>query len=148
MKYLSRKSSVEVQEPPFSRKIKNSGWHGCCALSLFGCFHVNRRPASFKPRRPPRRKSYDQSRKSRTDPGARHGYRTEVPSSLSSSRECHNEHPTHGIELIRNCPKSLGRPYNVALRDTEMVLFGPFWGSYTGQIYGRNPAPTPFRTVS
>src|SRR5215217_6584116 len=49
---------------------------------------------------------------------------------------------------IRNCPKSLGRPYNVALRDTEMVLFGPFWGSYTGQIYGRNPASTPFRTVS
>jgi hypothetical protein len=48
----------------------------------------------------------------------------------------------------RNCPKSLGRPYNVALRDTEMVLFGPFWRSYTGQIYGRNPAPTPFRTVS
>src|SRR5215203_1218543 len=48
----------------------------------------------------------------------------------------------------RNCPKSLGRPYNVALWDTEMVLFGPFWRSYTGQIYGRNPAPTPFRTVS
>src|SRR5215212_8940631 len=29
-----------------------------------------------------------------------------------------------------------------------MILFGPFWRSYTGQIYGRNPAPTPFRTVS
>src|SRR5215203_3847480 len=27
-------------------------------------------------------------------------------------------------------------------------LFGPFWRSYTGQIYGRNFAPTPFRTVS
>src|SRR5215212_5366932 len=48
----------------------------------------------------------------------------------------------------RNCPKSLGRPYNVALRDTEMALFGPFWRSYTGQIYGRNSAPTPFQTVS
>src|ERR671921_1210768 len=100
MTYLSPKSSVEAQEPPFPRKIKNSGWHGCCALSLFGCFHVNRRPASFKPRRPPRRKSYDPLRKSRTDSGARHGYRTEVSSRLSS-RERHNEHPTHGIELIR-----------------------------------------------
>ena len=29
-----------------------------------------------------------------------------------------------------------------------MVLFGPFWRSYTGQIYGGNFAPTPFRTVS
>src|SRR5919107_780125 len=100
MTCLFRKSSVEVQEPPFSRKIKNSGWHGCCALSRFGCFHVNRRPASFKPRRPPRRKSYDPLRKSRTDPSARHSYRTEVPSSLSS-RERHAAHPTHGIELIR-----------------------------------------------
>src|SRR5919112_4096373 len=84
MPYLSRKSSVEVQEPPFSRKIKNSGWHGCCALSLSACVHVNRRPASFKPSSPTRSKSYDPLRKSRTDPGARHGYRTEVPSSLSS----------------------------------------------------------------
>src|ERR671920_2451100 len=48
----------------------------------------------------------------------------------------------------RNCPKSLGRSCNVALRDTEMVLFGPFWPLYTGQIYGRSVAPTPFRTVS
>ena len=48
----------------------------------------------------------------------------------------------------RNCLKSLGRPYNVALGDTEMVLFGPFWPSYTGQVYGRSVAPTPFRTVS
>ncbi len=48
----------------------------------------------------------------------------------------------------RNCPKRLGRPYNVALRDTETVLFGPLWGSYSGQIYDQNPAPTPFRTVS
>src|SRR5215208_886955 len=39
-------------------------------------------------------------------------------------------------------------PLQVALRHTERVLFGPFWRSYTGQIYGRNPAPTPFRTVS
>src|SRR5215207_4509144 len=29
-----------------------------------------------------------------------------------------------------------------------MVLFGPFWRSYAGQIYGRSVAPTPFRTVS
>src|SRR5215207_9750642 len=32
----------------------------------------------------------------------------------------------------RNCLKSLRRPYNVALRDTEIVLFGSFWRSYTG----------------
>src|SRR5215203_5797317 len=48
----------------------------------------------------------------------------------------------------RNCPKSRGRSCNVALRDTEMVLVGPFWPSYTAQIYGRSVAPTPFRTVS
>ena len=29
-----------------------------------------------------------------------------------------------------------------------MVLVGPFWPSYTAQIYGRSVAPTPFRTVS
>src|SRR5215204_2577139 len=29
-----------------------------------------------------------------------------------------------------------------------MILFGPFWRSYTGQIYGRNPAPVLFQTVS
>src|SRR5829696_5594253 len=39
-------------------------------------------------------------------------------------------------------------PLQVALRYTERVLLGPFWRSYTGQIYGRNPSPTPFRTVS
>jgi hypothetical protein len=37
---------------------------------------------------------------------------------------------------IRNCPKSPARPYNVALRDTEMVLSRSFWHAYTGQVYG------------
>src|SRR5215204_1497536 len=32
--------------------------------------------------------------------------------------------PVSGNEPSRNCSKSLGRPYNVALQDTEMVLFG------------------------
>src|SRR5215217_2487574 len=29
-----------------------------------------------------------------------------------------------------------------------MVLFGSFWRAYTGQVYARSVAPTPFRTVS
>ena len=43
----------------------------------------------------------------------------------------------------RNCPKSLGRPYNVALRDTEMVLFGPFWRS----ILAKSTVETPLRPL-
>src|SRR5215217_1590856 len=39
-------------------------------------------------------------------------------------------------QFLRNCPKSRGRSCNVALRDTEMVLVGPYWPSYTAQIYG------------
>src|SRR5215217_8521692 len=41
------------------------------------------------------------------------------------------EHP------FRNCPKSLGRVYSVALRTAEKALFGPFWSPYTVQIHGR-----------
>src|SRR5919112_5117534 len=48
------------------------------------------------------------------------------------------------FETVRKVSDAL----QVALRHTERVLFGPFWRSYTGQIYGRNPAPTPFRPVS
>jgi hypothetical protein len=48
----------------------------------------------------------------------------------------------------RNCPKSLGRAYNVALRATETVLFGSFWTPYSRQVYDRSVAYTPFRTVS
>src|SRR5215207_9795473 len=44
--------------------------------------------------------------------------------------------------------KSRTHLQRVALRATEMVLFGPFWPPYTGQIYGWGVAPTPFRTVS
>src|SRR5215211_21401 len=55
-------------------------------------------------------------------------------------------------QFPRESPSKLSEksrmPLQVALRHTERVLFGPFWRSYTGQIYGRNPAPTPFRTVS
>src|SRR5215204_3074151 len=55
---------------------------------------------------------------------------------------------SRGRVAQRNCLKSFGRPYNVALRDTEMVLFVPFWPSYTGQVCRRSVASTPFRTVS
>src|SRR3712207_5960647 len=48
----------------------------------------------------------------------------------------------------RDCPKSLGRPLQHSLTGHEKALFGPFWRSYTGQIYGRSVARTPFRTVS
>src|ERR671920_875723 len=55
-------------------------------------------------------------------------------------------------QFPRESPSKLSEtsrmPLQVALRHTERVLFGPFWPLYTGQIYGRNPAPTPFRTVS
>jgi hypothetical protein len=48
----------------------------------------------------------------------------------------------------RNCPKSLGGAYGVALRTAEKALFGPFRHFYSGQIHDRNVAQTPFRTVS
>jgi|SRR5215203_5188393 len=48
----------------------------------------------------------------------------------------------------RNCPKSLGRPYNVALRATEMVLLGRFGVRILAKSTVKTPLPTPFRTVS
>src|SRR5215210_8799460 len=39
----------------------------------------------------------------------------------------------------RNCPKSPARPYNIALRDTGMVLFGPFWRAYTAKSTVETP---------
>src|SRR5215203_2844718 len=44
--------------------------------------------------------------------------------------------------------KSLGRAYNLALRATTMVLFGPFWRSFTGQNQRSERCSYPFRTVS
>src|SRR5215218_832934 len=67
---------------------------------------------------------------------------------LSSYISCKRFWPFIHRESERNCPKSCGRSCYVALRDTKMVLVGPFWPSYTAQIYGRSVAPTPFRTVS
>src|SRR5215207_3487818 len=50
--------------------------------------------------------------------------------------------------FLKLSEKSRTHLQRVALRATETVLFGPFWRSYTGQIYGWGVAPTPFRTVS
>ena len=49
---------------------------------------------------------------------------------------------------MRNCPKSLGRTYNVALRATQTVLFGSFWPPYTLPIYDRSVAHTLFRKAA
>jgi hypothetical protein len=48
----------------------------------------------------------------------------------------------------RDCPKSLGRPYNVALRETEIMLFRFLLAFVYWPDLGRSVAPTPFRTVS
>src|SRR5215210_1074993 len=39
-------------------------------------------------------------------------------------------------------------PLQPSLTGHRDGLLGPFWCLYTGQSYSRNPAPTPFRTVS
>src|SRR5215217_9654167 len=39
-------------------------------------------------------------------------------------------------------------PLQPSLTGHRDGLLGPFWRLYTGQSYSRNPAPTPFRTVS
>ena len=71
-----------------------------------------------------------------------------MPFELFSFREAHKPEAQFSKSSVRNFPKSLGRAYNVALQATETVLFGPFWPPYTGKIYGRSVAHTPFRTVS
>ena len=67
-----------------------------------------------------------------------------MPFELFSFREAYKPEAQFPKSSVRNCPKSLGRAYNVALRATETVLFGPFWPPYTLQIYARSDAHTPF----
>jgi hypothetical protein len=49
---------------------------------------------------------------------------------------------------FRNCPKSFGDVYGVALQIAEKALSGPFRPPHSGQIHVRSVAQTPFRTVS
>jgi hypothetical protein len=67
-----------------------------------------------------------------------------MPFELFSFREAYKPEAQFPKSSVRNCPKSLGRAYNVALRDTQTVLFGSFWPPYTLQIYARSDAHTPF----
>src|SRR5829696_9066685 len=59
-----------------------------------------------------------------------------MPFELFSFREAYKSEAQFPKSSVRNCPKSLGRTYNVALRATQTVLFGSFWPPYTLQIYG------------
>ena len=67
-----------------------------------------------------------------------------MPFELFSFREAYKPEAQFPKSSVRNCPKSLGRAYNVALRATQTVLFGSFWPPYTLQIYARSDTHTPF----
>jgi hypothetical protein len=61
---------------------------------------------------------------------------------------CRMLHTNFAENPVRNCPKSLGRARNVALRATETVLFRPILASVYRPIHGRSVARITFRTVS